>query len=492
MNAALFSRWWSRSELLRSAHKFNWGVLTVQRRWARVLVVHPKFLHVSEEEAEWDEEEARLLCSALHEIEVFPTLRIEVLDHRWALRQGDIKRILTTLVEKSCDQLFVNTTLNPTQQHHLELAVSLITKFTSRPTPPIVIDRRRLVLDIFIQKSPSKSARLQAQLVDLQLQKTPLLTQNKALGPLQGLADHLSRSIGAVGGRAGGQSASARNLHFSFQSDPQITKMKAKRVLDEKEKKLKAEIETLAKNREVHRRGRTGVPTVGIVGYTNVGKSALVNALTNAELDVKDQLFATTSTAFRSMGTESAIVMDTVGFIKDLPCELFEAFRATMEEMNHSSLILHVRDISSPGTDLMLRTVNDALQDVDKPVWEVWNKIDLLDESERRYLLTERAKRGDVPPLLVSCLTGEGIEELERKIKDVIGDTAPVTTVPGKKKRVAIEVDSLEVTLPLPLDPPAWTFLHKHAKIMQTHDEHIEVQFPNVKTKAQYQKLFGL
>lgn len=137
----------------------------------------------------------------------------------------------------------------------------------------------------------------------------------------------------------------------------------------------------------------------------------------------------------------------------------------------------------------MLRTVQDALKDIETPILEVWNKSDLLTENDRKVLNIQRSQRGDAPAYLTSCYTGEGIEDLRLKIYDVIAYKPSV--VPGHRKQKALEVHTLELVLPLPLEPSAWTFLHRNATITATLEDCIEVQFPSPKTKAQYNKLFG-
>ncbi|MFT4251522.1 MAG: GTPase HflX, partial [Caulobacter sp.] len=198
--------------------------------------------------------------------------------------------------------------------------------------------------------------------------------------------------------------------------------------------KLKRELEEVRRTRTLHRSARKKVPypTVALVGYTNAGKSTLFNRLTNAEVVAQDMLFATLDPTLRTVKLPDgrpAILSDTVGFISDLPHELVEAFRATLEEVQEADVVLHVRDVANPDTDAQARDVQAVLAelkvtaDEGKTVVEVWNKIDLVD-GEEREILEGRARRSDASP--VSAVTGEGCAELLKRVGSLIDDTPPV------------------------------------------------------------------
>jgi GTPase len=278
-----------------------------------------------------------------------------------------------------------------------------------------VLDRTGLILEIFGERARTKEGTLQVDLAHLNYQK----------GRLVRSWTHLERQRGGAG----------------FLGGPGETQIESdRRALQEKIIKLKRELETVRRTRDLHRvkRKKVPFPVVAIVGYTNAGKSTLFNRLTGAGVLAEDMLFATLDPTLRRVrlphGTP-VILSDTVGFISDLPTHLIAAFRATLEEVVEADLIIHLRDISDPDTAAQAEDVERILVDLDvdasdeKRIIEVWNKIDRLDEGNRERLLADSAGSGKAsPPVAISAITGEGIDALAAVIEERLsGELEPVT-----------------------------------------------------------------
>ncbi len=296
---------------------------------------------------------------------------------------GKLEELGAQLKANEIELVLIDGPLTPVQQRNLE-----------RDWKVKILDRTGLILEIFSDRAATREGVLQVELAALSYQRTRLVRA----------WTHLERQRGGLG----------------FVGGPGETQIEAdRRAIDEQIVRIRKQLAKVVKTRELHRKARAKVPypIVALVGYTNAGKSTLFNHLTGAEVMAKDMLFATLDPTMRSVTLPDGldvILSDTVGFISDLPTQLVAAFRATLEEVLAADLILHVRDIAHPETEGQADDVRTILTelgiDEDRPLLEVWNKIDQLDPDARETAETIAARRDDV--FLTSAVTGEGMDTL--------------------------------------------------------------------------------
>jgi len=298
--------------------------------------------------------------------------------------RGKVEEIQTAVRELKPDLVVVDEDLTPAQQRNLE------STFQIR-----VIDRSQLILDIFAQRARSNDGKLQVELAQLQY-LLPRLTRQWT---------HLSRLGGGIGTRGPGET--------QLEVD--------RRRIRERIAHLKRRLETVERTRTLQRKERDEVPfaTVALVGYTNAGKSTLMNALTRAGVLVEDKLFATLDPTIRSLRLptgDKVMLVDTVGFINKIPHSLIDAFKSTLEEVKSADLLLHVVDMATPLFAEQIEVIEGVLQEIgagDIPSILVPNKIDMMD-SVPIQPLQSRGGEGVCP---ISALTGAGIDSL----LDVVG-----------------------------------------------------------------------
>ncbi len=304
--------------------------------------------------------------------------------------RGKLEELKVQVGECDANVVACDDELAPRQERNLEQALGVP-----------VIDRTAVILDIFADHAHSAEGKLQVELAQLEYN----------LARMRGLWTHLERLGGGIGTRGPGES--------QIETD--------RRLARDRIAALRRRLKRLEQNRGVMRaqRDRSSIPRVALAGYTNAGKSTLLNAITGAEVDVGDRLFHTldpTTRSYESSGRDY-LLTDTVGFIEKLPHQLVEAFKATLEETVLADLIVHVVDAAAPEERRLLdmQAVDEVLEEIgagEKPRLLVLNKADLLDEDSRHDVLVHHPGA-----VLVSALSGEGIEGLRLAIETAFADT---------------------------------------------------------------------
>ncbi|HPN06496.1 MAG TPA: GTPase HflX [Hyphomonadaceae bacterium] len=303
------------------------------------------------------------------------------------LGAGQLDALARRFKDEGVTLFIVDSALTPVQQRNLETELKLK-----------VIDRTGLILEIFGLRARTAEGRLQVEMARSLYERSRLVRT----------WTHLERQRGG----------------FGFLGGPGESQLETdRRLLDKRIAGFKRELEEVRRTRRLQREGRArrGAPVAAIVGYTNAGKSTLFNRLTSSDVLAADMPFATLDPTAREIiaasGRRLALV-DTVGFITDLPTTLVAAFRATLEEAMEADLLVHVRDIAHPDTEYQANDVYTILEQLSvetgleqPPMLEVWNKADTLDEATRE-VLTKRAASQQPPALMVSALSGQGTDEL--------------------------------------------------------------------------------
>ncbi len=314
---------------------------------------------------------------------------------------GKVEEIAALAEETLADVVIFDDELTP--RHLRELSKRLGNSVR-------VLDRTALILDIFAQHAATKAGRLQVELAQYEY-RLPRLSH--AWG-------HLGRQTGGASGRSG--SVGGVGLRGPGETQLEVDKREIRKRITV----LKREIESLSGQRKRYRvqRKRSGIPVISLVGYTNAGKSTLLNRMARSDVYTADQLFATLDPTTRRIslpGDHLCLMTDTVGFIQKLPTNLVAAFKSTLEEINEADLLLHVIDVSHYNAGAQFESVKQTLQEIGAdniPTINVFNKCDLIegDLEETKQLLAET----DPDAYLISAVTGEGIEELRNGIMETL------------------------------------------------------------------------
>lgn len=328
-------------------------------------------------------------------------------DSRFYIGTGKLEELSLAVAEHQAELVLFNNMLSPSQERNLEKALSVR-----------VVDRTGLILDIFAQRARTFEGKLQVELAQLRHLSTRLV---------RGWT-HLERQKGGIGLRGG----------------PGETQLETdRRLLENRIRMIQKRLEKVGQQRGQGRsaRKRADIPVVGLVGYTNAGKSTLFNALTRAKVYVADQLFATldpTLRRYEAAGKMPVVLADTVGFIRHLPHELVAAFRSTLSEASEADLLLQIIDASDERIEDTIFQVEEVLLEIGAdriPRIQIYNKLDLLEGMSAR---AERDGQGQIAKIWLSARTGEGIGLLDQAITERLG---------GETKRHALRLAPTDAAL---------------------------------------------
>lgn len=321
--------------------------------------------------------------------------KIRSIDKGYLLTKGKLDEVVKLCDDNTIERIICSERLTPLQHRELEDI-----------TRTMVIDRAELILEIFKKSATTAEGQLQIEMAELEIFKTRM----------SGHGADFAQQSGHLGDKGPGETY----------------KEKIKRILAEKLRKAGQKIDALQRARDTQRKQRlsSNVPMICIVGYTNAGKSSLLNVLTKSDVFVEDKLFATLDTTTREWFVASyckALISDTVGFISELPHKLIEAFRSTLDEVRYADLLLHVVDVSNSGWQDQVRVVQETLEDLgideSKPVIYLFNKIDKLDEEELAQARSLAASL--VPGFFINTRSREGVAELIEGMPAILGCPKP-------------------------------------------------------------------
>lgn len=310
-------------------------------------------------------------------------------DRATYIGSGKIEEVKEVMYTLDANGVICDDELSPAQMRNLQEALGAK-----------VMDRTLLILDIFAGRAQTREGKIQVELAQLRYRASRL----------SGLGRSLSRLGGGIGTRGPGE-----------------TKLEVdRRVISERISSLKRDLSEIRAHRDLiwSGRKRKHIPTAAIVGYTNAGKSTLLNTLTDAGILAEDALFATldpTTRLYELPGGTQVLLVDTVGFIRKLPHHLIEAFRSTLEEATFADLIIHVADASNPNLYQQMQTVYETLHELgadEKPIITLFNKCDLISDAHDVPLRDLRADRS----LIVSAKHGKGLEEVGGAIEEILRD----------------------------------------------------------------------
>ncbi len=338
---------------------------------------------------------------------------IRTIDAALFFGKGKVEELRQKGEEVKADVIIFDDEISPNQQRNLE-------RIFKKP----VIDRTELILEIFSQRAQTKEAMLQIELAKSHYQRPRL----------KRLWTHLSRQSSGGGGFVKGEGE--RQIELD------------RRLVDKRITRLKKELEEVRYQREVQRKSRvrSGIPTFSIIGYTNVGKSTLLNALTAADVLMEDKLFATLDTTTRKFtlpNHQEILLIDTVGFIRKIPHTLVAAFRSTLEEAVFTDILLHLVDVNHPLAEEHAESTYAVLKELtaeDKPIITVLNKVDALEDKK----VIARYKLKYPRVVSISALTHEGFEALLEMMMTVLKDLRKVVRLRIPQKEYALVSELME------------------------------------------------
>ncbi len=375
--------------------KANAATISLKDRWERAILISASTRPRVEQEDSIEELKELAISS---DVLVLDTViqRLKDVNPRYLLGEGKLKEIIIKALQKGATLLIFDQDLNPSQIK----AIGDITELK-------VIDRSQLILDIFARRAHSRDGKVQVELAQLKY-RLPRLT---------GKGTAMSRLMGGIGGRGPGE------------MKLEVDRRRVRDRIALLERELKAL--SLARHQRKQRRTERDIPIVSIIGYTNAGKSTLLNNLTKSSTFVEEKMFATLDTASRRLRfprERDVIITDTVGFIRDLPRDLFAAFKSTLEELEDADLLVHLVDISNPRFEQHIASVERILQELglaDKERIMVFNKEDRLKEEEadticRRFGATSiSALRSETFDRLLKAIEGRLWDKTEKEMVDV-------------------------------------------------------------------------